>query len=135
MVLEQQAQYSLGRHSLADKFKPNLPFVLHWKTDSSQFDYQSIKEIDSIDRDEFLNSEISKRISIFDPVVLYFEEKVGVNIIKPVDTHTEYTLFTYLNNTRYYLARGSRYDTDDNSEQFMLELTSDKNKDIIKGDR
>ena len=62
--------------------------------------------------------EISEGKSIDDLVVLYFGEKTELQISKPVDTHTEYTLFTYLNNTRYYLTRGSRYNTDDGSERY-----------------
>ena len=69
-----------------------------------------------------------------EPVVMYFGEQAEVNVSKPVDTNTEYTLFTYLNNTRYYLTRGYRYNTDD-SEQYMLILTSVKNRDTIKGNR
>ena len=135
MVSEQEAKYSFGRHSLTHKFKPNLPFILYWTYDSRALRYVDIREIDSVNRDEFLKLEISEVKSIFDPVVLYFGEKNELKVSKPVDTHTQYTLFTYLNNTRYYLARGSeRYDTDDGSEQYTIVLTSVKNKDLMKGD-
>ena len=136
MVSEQEAQYSFGRHSLTEKFKPNLPFVLYWTYGSKALRYDDIKEIDLINRDEFLETEISECKSIYDPVVLYFGEKTELNISKSVDTHTEYTLFTYLNNTRYYLARNSkRKITDDVSERYMLTLTSVKNKDTMKGNK
>ena len=135
MVSEQEAQYSFGRHSLTHKFTPNLPFILYSTNGSRALRYDDIREIDSINKFRFLNLEISEVISIDDPVVLYFGEKTELKISKPVDTHTEYILFTYLNNTRYYLARGSRYNTDDGSERYWLVLTSVKNKDMIKGDR
>ena len=135
MVSEQEAQYSFGRHSLTHKFTPNLPFILYLTDGSRALTYKDIGEIDSIDRDEFIKLEISEIKSKYDSVVLYFGDKTELQISKPVDTHTEYTLFTYLNNTRYYLARGSRYNTDDGSEQYWLVLTSVKNKNMIKGDR
>ena len=134
MVSEQQDKYSFGRHSLTHKFKPNLPFILYWTTASRTLRYYDIKEIDSVDTDEFFESEMSEGKSKSDPVVMYFGEQSEVNISKPVDTNTEYTLFTYLNNTRYYLARGSKWDKFD-SEQYMLILTSVKNRDTIKGNR
>ena len=134
MVSEQEAKYSFGRHSLTHKFEPKLPFVLYWTTDNKALTYESIFEIDSIDRDEFIKLEISEIKSMFDPVVLYFGDKIELNTSKPVDTYTEYTLFTYLNNTRYYLTRGSeRYIRDDGEELYLLALTSVKNKDMIKG--
>ena len=135
MVSEQQDKYSFGRHSLTHNFKPNLPFILYWTYDSRALTYQSIKEIDSVDTDDFFKSEMNESKSIDDPVVMYFGEQAEVNVSKPVDTNTEYTLFTYLNNTRYYLTRGSQYDTDDDSERYKLALTSVKNRDMIKGDR
>ena len=97
--------------------------------------YVNIREIDSVYRDDFLMSEMSEVKSKFDPVVMYFGEQAELNASKPVDTNTEYTLFTYLNNTRYYLTRGRRYDTDDGSEWYWLALKSVKNRDTIKGDR
>ena len=119
MVSEQEAQYSFGRHSLTHKFTPNLPFILYWTGQSRALAYSDIREIDSIDRDEFIKLEISEVKSIDDPIVLYFGEKTELQISKSIDTNTEYTLFTYLNNTRYYLARGSwTYDTDDGSERY-----------------
>ena len=135
MVSEQEAQYSFGRHSLTHKFTPNLPFILYSTYDSRALTYNDISEIDSSDWEYFLMCEISEGKSIDDLVVLYFGEKTELQISKPVDTHTEYTLFTYLNNTRYYLTRGSRYNTDDGSERYWLALTPVKNKDMIKGDR
>ena len=136
MISEQQAEYSFGKHSLSDKFKPNLPFILYWTTASKPLIYNDIWEIDSIDRDKFLKFKMSEHKTVNDPVVLYFGEKTELKISKPVDTHTEYTLFTYLNNVRYYLARGSgRYNTNDGSEQYRLVLTSAKNKNMMKGDR
>ena len=76
---------------------------------------------------------MSEHKSITDPVVLCFGDKAVLNMNKPVDTNSEYTLFTYLNKTIYYLARGSgKYRTNDGSEQYTLELTSVRNKDIIK---
>ena len=135
MVSEQEAKYSFGRHYLTLKFKPNLPFILYWTFERRALTYESIKKIDSFDWDEFLKLEIGDVKNIADPVVLYFGDKTELNISKPVDTHTEYTLFTYLNNIRYYLARGSRYNTDDGSEQYWLALTSVKTKDMMKGDR
>ena len=118
MVSEQEAQYSFGRHSLTHKFTPNLPFILYYTTGSRALTYNDIREIDSVKRDEFIKLEISEVKSIFDPVVLYFGDKTELQISKHVDTHSEYTLFTYLNNTRYYLARGWKYNTDDGSEQY-----------------
>ena len=134
MVSEQQDKYSFGRHSLTHNFKPNLPFILYWTYDNRALTYESIREIDSVGRDDFFKSEMSEGKSIYEPVVMYFGEQAEVNVSKPVDTNTEYTLFTYLNNTRYYLTRGSRYYTDD-SEWYWLALTSVKNSDTIKGDR
>ena len=117
MVSEQEAQYSFGRHSLTHKFTPNLPFILYWTYESRTLTYESIREIDSIKRDEFIDIKISEVKSIYDPVVLYFGDKTELKISKPVDTNTEYTLFTYLNNARYYLARGS-WTYDDGSERY-----------------
>ena len=117
MVSEQEAQHSFGRHSLTRKFKPNLLFILYWTPESRALTYEDIREIDSIDRDEFIELEISEAKSKYDPIVLYFGEKTELQISKPVDTHTEYTLFTYLNNTRYYLARGS-FTYDDGGERY-----------------
>ena len=72
---------------------------------------------------------------LFDPVVLRFEEIAEIDINKPIDAHTEYSLFTYINNIKYYLARGSRkYHTDDETKSYMLVLTSVRNNDVIKGD-
>ena len=135
MVSEQQDKYSFGRHSLIHNFKPNLPFILYWTYHSIELRYIDIWEIDSINSDDFFKSEMNERKSIDDPVVMYFGEQAEVNVSKPVDTNTEYTLFTYLNNTRYYLTRGSQYDKDDESEQYWLGLTSVKNRDMIKGNR
>ena len=133
MVSEQEAQYSFGRHSLTHKFTPNLLFILYWTPESRALTYESIREIDSIKIDEFIKLEISEVKSKLDPVVLYFGDKTESQISKHVDTNTEYTLFTYLNNTRYYLARGWKYS--DRSEQYWLVLTSVENKNMIKGDR
>ena len=117
MVSEQQAKYSFGRHSLTHNFKPNLPFILYWTGQSRALTYASIREIDSVGRDDFFKSEMNEGKSEFEPVVMYFGEQAEVNVSKPVDTNTEYTLFTYLNNTRYYLTRGSEiYKTDDGRE-------------------
>ena len=135
MVSEQEAQYSFGRHSLTHKFTPNLPFILYWTAGGRALTYESIREIDSIKRDSFLDLEISGVKSIYDPVMLYFGDKTELKISKHVDTHSEYTLFTYLSNTRYYLTRGIRYRTTDYNFNYFLALTSVKNKDIIKGDR
>ena len=135
MVSEKQASYYFGRHSLTYNFKPNFPFILYWTGQSKPLTYKSIKEIDSIVSDEFFKPKMIEGKSIDDTVVMYFGEQTEVNVSKPLDTNTEYTLFTYLYNTRYYLTRGRRYKTDDGSGQYKLAFTSVKNRDTIKGDR
>ena len=133
MIEEQQDQYYNGRHTFTHLFKSNLPFTLNSVNQSWSLTFEDVIKIDSVYRDESLVFDISKQNRKFDPIELYFENRDQSKSHEPIDTHSEYTLFAYLNNTKYYLARGKKYAEDDNKENYMLVLTSIKNKDMIKG--
>ena len=113
-----------------------MPFVLYWTNNSRLLTYEDIFEVDSIKTNVFLHFKPNELKSIYDPVVLLFEDRNQSNIYEPIDTHTEYRLFTYLNNTKYYLALGSGFKKDDDETLYKIVLNSEEiNRDIIKGDR
>ena len=83
-----------------------------------------IEYIDSIDRYSLIDSK-----TIYKPVLLYFE-KWGSrrNDSQHVKLLTEYRLYTYYNNKKYYLDKGGLI-----NDFIILELRSIESKNTVKG--
>ena len=118
MVEEQESKYLFGQQSKKLPFKLNQPFVLYnWNKKSIK--YKDITYIDSKEIFDFKNSSYSEAIRF------YFEKEGSKSRDSQyISPQTEYKLFTYFNNVKYYL---------DATNEFLLDLRSTKSKNTIKG--
>lgn len=121
MVEDYKDKYSFGQQSITQPLKLNQPFTLYnWRKKELLW-YYNITYIDSLELKSLIGEEIGNK-----PVLFNFEnEGSRRNDSQHVKLQTEYRLFTYLNNTKYYLNKRLR--------DSYLELRSTESKNTVKG--
>ena len=120
LIKNQEEDFFYGQKSIKNPLKLNQSFVLYIWNKNRVFLINDIPNIDSI-LDPELSSENQN-----DPLLFNFEKALwSINDSNEyITTESEYKLYTYFNETKYYITVDSKNKN--------LTLSSEENRDIIK---
>jgi len=122
LIKNQEEDFFYGQKSIKNPLKLNQSFVLYIYTWNKNrvFLINDIPNIDSI-----LDTELSSK-NQNDPLLFNFEKALwSINDSNEyITTESEYKLYTYFNETKYYITVDSKNKN--------LTLSSEENRDIIK---